>query len=197
MHPDDKELLEKILSKEAQAWESFVVQFMPVIQKAIQQVLANSAQGDVVDESNELITDVFLCLLENDFRRLRQFRGESRLSTWLYTVSENRTKDFLKKQKALIDIISIDDDRDQALQVPDKKLSVPENLEHIEVMRSFYKKLLEVLSDQEKVFLELHYFQEKTLQDVAGEMKISINNLYVIKHRVKKKADEVLAASGK
>jgi RNA polymerase sigma-70 factor (ECF subfamily) len=147
----------------------------------------------MVEEIGGLTNDIFLSLIENDYSRLRQFRGDSRLSTWLFTVSENKAKDFLKKQKVLIDIISLEENDDQELQIPDNRPSVVEQLEKFEIVRAIFTKLQERLSDQEKKFIKLHYFQDQPLSSVADEMDISMNNIYVIKHRVKKKAAEMLS----
>jgi len=193
MYPTDKDLIEKILNRNDEAWEFFIVQYTPFIQKAINQVLSYNQIGYIVEEIGELVNDIFLSLLENDYKRLRQFRGESKLSTWLFTVSENKTKDFLRKQKALIEIISFEENDDQKPQIPDKRPTAVEQLESIEVVKSVFKELQDRLTDQEKNFMQLHYFQDKALPAVADEMNISINNVYVIKHRVKKKGGKILS----
>ena len=192
MQQADRELIEKILSNDTQAWEFFVVQYTSVIEKAITQTLGYNSQGYVIEEIGEITNDIFLSLLENDYRRLRQFRGDSKLSTWLFRVSENRTKDLLKKQKVLLDIISLEEKDTKELQIPDNRPSIADQLERLEVVRALFTELQDRLSNQEKSFLQLHYFQEKPLSAVAAEMHISIDNIYVIKHRVKNKGGEIL-----
>jgi RNA polymerase sigma-70 factor (ECF subfamily) len=85
----DRDLLERCLQRKPRAWEDFVDRFMGL---AV-HVVVHSAQARSLrltpEDRDDLVSEVFLNLLKNDFAILRHFRGQSSLATYL-TVAARR-----------------------------------------------------------------------------------------------------------
>ena len=87
LHDIDRDLLARCLSGIDGAWESFVDRYLPLITHVV-SATAQSRLGGLPDEvRDDLIAEIFLELVENDFATLRRFRGQSSLGTYLVVVS--------------------------------------------------------------------------------------------------------------
>ncbi len=83
----DRDLLARCLVGMDGAWESFVDRYLPLISHVVSSS-ARSRLGGVPDEvRDDLIAEIFLELVDNDFAVLRRFRGQSSLGTYLVVVS--------------------------------------------------------------------------------------------------------------
>lgn len=81
----ERALVERCARGEAEAREMFAATYLPVIRKAVRQVLGAAPPAAVDAES--VVQQVFLNLLQDGARKLRTFDGRSRLSTWLTVVA--------------------------------------------------------------------------------------------------------------
>jgi len=82
---DERVLVERCVRGEAGARETFAASYIPVIRKAVRQVLG-PGQSATVDVEN-VVQQVFLDLLRDGARKLETFDGRSRLTTWLTVVA--------------------------------------------------------------------------------------------------------------
>jgi RNA polymerase sigma-70 factor (ECF subfamily) len=83
----DRNLLECCLNHKPRAWEGFVDRFMGlVIHVANHTAQARSVRLSPEDRE-DLISEVFLEVLRNDYGVLRNFRGHSSLATYLAVVA--------------------------------------------------------------------------------------------------------------
>jgi RNA polymerase sigma-70 factor (ECF subfamily) len=83
----DRNLLQRCLANEPGAWRDFVDRFISLFVHVIHHT-ANArsvplSQADIDD----LCAEIFLVLLGDDYRVLRQFRGNSSLATYLTVVA--------------------------------------------------------------------------------------------------------------
>jgi len=57
------------------------------------------------DDALDITQDTFI----KAFRGIKRFRGDSKISTWLYTIASNLSKDHLRKH-GRIDVVSLEED---------------------------------------------------------------------------------------
>src|SRR6516225_7148823 len=80
--------------------------FAPLVQRYQNYVFTLALRfTDNREDAEEISQDVFV----KAYRSLADFRGESKFSTWLYTIVRTSCITFLRKKK--LDITSIDDER--------------------------------------------------------------------------------------
>ncbi len=83
----DRTLLDHCLDKRPFAWESFVDRFLMLIVFVVKHTAESRRINLVEHDEFDLVSDVFLTLLQDDFAILRRFRGQSSLATYLTVVA--------------------------------------------------------------------------------------------------------------
>lgn len=90
------------------------------------------------DDAKDLVQETFL----SAYRGLKDFRGDSSVSTWLYAIAAHACQRMRRKRKGepehklSLDALIPTSDGDLLLQVPGDDLSPEERLEHKELRRS-------------------------------------------------------------
>jgi len=182
----DQELLSRCLSKEdASGWEQFVHTYSKLIWSSIHKTFRSYSFPYDPEDVEDVYSTVFLSLVENDFRKLRQFQGRNActLSTWLAVVAVNRTIDFLRRQKRRSRVLSLDDDTLFLEPIGDGRL----NAEELLIEQQSASALAEAaagLSEPEKQMLELIVSDQKGPEAAAAALGISMEALYTRKHRL-------------
>ena len=82
------------------------------------------------DDAEDISQEVFISVYKN----LKKFKGESSIYTWIYRIAINKTYDFLKKNKTMLEIneeilsleYNVDMDRNMILAEKLKKISMQE-----------------------------------------------------------------------
>ena len=98
----DRELLDRCLAQQPGAWKSFIDRFMGLVIHVVHQVARTRSMRPSEADRDDLVAEVFLTFVANDFAVLRHFRGQSSLATYL-TVADEGDFDFsnLGAKKAL------------------------------------------------------------------------------------------------
>jgi len=95
----DRNLLSRCLAQKPRAWEDFVDRFIGLVV----HVVNHSAQARSIrltpQDREDLVADVFLELVKDDYAILRHFRGESSLATYLTVISRRVVVAQLLKRK--------------------------------------------------------------------------------------------------
>ena len=83
----DRNLLERCLAREPRSWENFVDRFLGLVLHVVNHTA--HARGIRLGESDreDLVSSVFLAVVQDDFAVLKNFRGKSSLATYLTVVS--------------------------------------------------------------------------------------------------------------
>lgn len=122
------------------------------------------------------------------YRNLHKFRGESSISSWIYRITANTAKDFLRKKK-IMDIITI--------------RSMFENKEEQESVEATYikfekkeKVLQSVLSLPIKYreILVLYYFHEQKIDEIAHTLHFNSNTVRTRLSRGREKLKQKLTS---
>lgn len=86
-------------------WSEFVRRFNPLLTRSITVAWRKSGQGDwpSADVAADLLQDAYAAIVRNDFRLLRDFRGESdaEAEAYLAHTAINQTISFLRARHAL------------------------------------------------------------------------------------------------
>jgi RNA polymerase sigma-70 factor, ECF subfamily len=108
-------------------------------------------------------------------RAIGSYRGETKLSTWLYRLVVNLGIDRMRRRGA--PPIRLDDegvDVDVASDDPiDDVAAVAERAEQAQIVRAAVSKL----PDAQRLALTLHYFEDQRYEDIAEVMGVPINTV--------------------
>lgn len=83
----DRQLLERCLTGKPQAWQDFVDRFMGLVVHVVNHTADARSIPVRYADTEDLVSDVFLAIIANDYRVLRSFRGQSSLATYLTVVA--------------------------------------------------------------------------------------------------------------
>ena len=132
------------------------------------------------DDANDLLQNTFIKAWTN----LDYFRGDAKLSTWLYHIAFNECLNFLNKQRAE-NQLSIDD-ADAALI---NKLESDPYFNGDETQRLFQKAILQ-LPEKQRIIFNLKYFQEMKYEDMSEILGTSVGALKASYHHAVKKIED-------
>lgn len=134
------------------------------------------------DDANDLVQETFIKV----WKKLDQFRGESKLYTWIYRIATNETLSFLnKKQKKLL------------LPISDYTNQLAKNLEDDnyftgdEIQQKLQKAILSLPAKQRLVF-NMKYFDEMKYEEMSEVLGTSVGALKASYHIAVKKIEHFL-----
>ncbi|MEM9001735.1 MAG: sigma-70 family RNA polymerase sigma factor [Bacteroidota bacterium] len=123
------------------------------------------------DEADEVAQDTFVKV----YRNLKLFKGDSKLSTWIYRIAYNTCLDRLKKNKKEQYSTPIDEIRGAEVAVIGNALDALVKEER----QVLIKKSIEKLTPSDAALLTLFYFEEKSLQELEPILKLGANAIKV------------------
>ena len=161
--------IEKVKNGDVEAFRFIIRQYQNMAYSVAMSVVKNEFLArDVVQEA-------FL----NVFQNIKQFRGDSKFSTWLYRIVINKAFRVAEKEgKHTFD--SIDDVSEETEENSMDKLTDDE--------RKFYiNEVLIRMPANESLALRLFYLQEMAMSEVQEITGWSTSNIKVILHRARKR----------
>lgn len=167
------------------AWDAFVQQFSSLVYSTIYKTLTLHYSDCREQQVEDLYQEFFISILQNNCRKLRQFRGDRgcTLASWLRVVAARLTIDYLRRQRPadaeVTDAIASDQpDAPSALAAREEEQSLTAALES--------------LSARDRLIIELTYRRSLGAEEIAAILKTSVGAFYTQKSRVLDKLREVL-----
>ena len=189
MTEKEKALIDGCLRSEKTAWDSFVRQYSNLVYYTIKKTLVRHHTDPHSDVIEELYQEFFVSLLQNEFKKLRQFRGVHgcTLASWLRIVTTRSTIDFVRKRALPSGEIASAMSRDS----PDPaEPLINEEQERLLIQA------IQSLSARDRILLDLCYRQALGSEQIAFLLNTSVNAVYAQKSRVLERIREVLRRSG-
>ena len=163
-------LIDQLIARDEQATQQF---FFEDCRPLFMSIMHNVFQEKV--DYDEMISELYLHLMEHDARRLRQFEGRSSIYQWIKTVA---IRFFLEKRDEMIEKDSEEHLLEQAATSEviesEPNWSAKMDVEH----------LFALMPNKRYVYvIRRLVLDEASPQTVADELGISTDNLYNIKKR--------------
>ncbi len=136
------------------------------------------------EEAEEVAQDTFIKI----FKSLDKFKGDSKLSTWIYRVAYNTCLDNIKKNKKHQNDVAIDEYTFNQLDTIDNAL---DNIIK-EEKRILIKKCIAKLPEDSSALLTLFYFEELSLDEISKIVNGEANTVKVKLFRARKKLAVIL-----
>lgn len=137
------------------------------------------------DDANDILQEVFIKIWLN----IDNFRGDSKLTTWLYRIAINESITFINKKKAQKNI-SIDDDNSFLINT----LEGDEYFDGDEAQKLLQKAILTLPEKQGLVF-RMKYFDEMKYEEISDILGTSVGALKASYHHAVKKIEKFLSSS--
>jgi RNA polymerase sigma-70 factor (ECF subfamily) len=165
----DEQLAEKYVSGDPNAMTAIYERYVDKIYRLAYSKLGNNP------DAQDVTSTVFLKLCTF----LQSFRGESKLSTWIFAVTANAAIDLIrhrKPQDSLDREIEGKDGESMGLQVATPNPG-PEQLAEKEDFRRFMFSIVQKLPDMQKQILELRFLVGMSYQEISEELGIEMGTV--------------------
>lgn len=185
---DDSQILQGIQNGDETAFRELVENYQDMVINVCNRFV--HSREDAMDISQEVFIKAY--------RSVDQFRGQARLSTWLYRIAVNKSLNFLrdKKRKNIFNSLDLLFDRQKdnpADQMKDNDADVTEKMEKNEKMDILYQ-ALDSLPKKQRVAVTLNKLEELSYKEVAEIMDVSVSETGVLINRGKKALQKKMAA---
>jgi RNA polymerase sigma factor (sigma-70 family) len=173
----DNEIVALVRKGDQQAFGGLVARYQNYVFTIILRYLT------LREDAEELAQDVFV----KAYRGLADFRGESKFSTWLYTITTTSAISFLRKNK--LQTVPLDDDRavtQDNLPHNGAKANQAEQQSTSAIVNS----TIRLLSPDDAQVITLFYKAEQSLEEIAQILGIETNTVKVRLHRARQRLKE-------
>lgn len=150
---NDAELVQQVLSGNGNAFRYLVVSHQRLVLHIVGRIVKQPE--DVEDICQEVFIKVY--------RKIKKFRGESRLSTWIATIAYNTSISHVRGKKQKAELLAGDDDRSD-LKL-DYEYRIENSLEKEEA-KAILLQLIEKLPVQYRTVLTLFHLEEFSYKEV-------------------------------
>ena len=165
-----------------------------ILVETYQRMVVNTCLGIVHNQADaeDLAQDVFLEI----FRTAESFRGDSKISTWLYRIATNRSLNLIRNNKRKRFFQSIEETftggRNRTREISENRGDKPDQ-NIIDQQRSdLLHRAIDRLPEKQRIAFTLNKYEELPYQQIAEIMEISLASVESLIHRAKKNLQEQL-----
>ncbi len=174
---NDSEIISRVLRGESQLYAELVNRYQNFV---FTITLSYAKQRE---DAEEIAQDVFV----KAYRSLADFRGDSKFSTWLYTIVNTTCITFLRKKK--LEVHSLDNEK--VFEVADRVDSgLRANLVEQKSKIQMVNKAIQLLSVDDAKLITLFYKGEQSLDEIGKILGIDPNTVKVKLHRARTRLKE-------
>jgi len=185
----EREIIQRVLGGDRNAFEGLVLENQKNVYNLSLKMTRN--EEDALDISQEAFVKAF--------RQLKNFRGDSRFSVWMYRLTYNLCIDFLRKKKPEAGTVSLDFEDGSGevapLEIPDLR-DLPED----SVIRSEMRKnITEGINDLPLKHREMIVMREITgmsYEEIAKTLRMNVGTVKSRLARARLKLIEILKEKG-
>ncbi len=164
----DRLLIASCVDGSPGAWEEFVDSYLPLITHVVNKCLASRGWQTNSSLRDDLVAEVLLNIVDNQFAALRRFRGQSSLGTYLVVLSRRVAVRALAKQVGAAPVRGPEVAVDQA-DPSGADLSI-EDVEEVETM-------LDKLPNEQATVVRLYHLEHKSYTDISSSTGIPENSI--------------------
>lgn len=182
----DIELIRRCINdNDIDAWEEFVRKFSRLVWTSIRKTYYNYSFQHSQEDIEDMYSSLFLSLMENDFKKLRQFKSKNAcsVSTWLAIITVRSTIDFLRKDKSHLSVDSGEKDQDLWDIVPDHSQRADRKIETFQNEREF-ERSVQTLSPKDRMIYDMLYRKGFSAEETAEMLGMTVASIYTRKHRI-------------
>ena len=173
----DNEIISRVLRGEQNAYAELVNRYQAYVFTLVLRMIKSR------EDAEEVAQDVFV----KAYRSLADFRGDSKFSTWLYTIVNTTCITFLRKKK--LDVHSLDNER--VFEVVDNKDSgFRANLVEQKSRVNMVNEAIAMLSPDDAEVITLFYKAEQNLEEISKILRLETNTVKVRLHRARTRLKE-------
>ena len=173
----DTEVIRRVLRGEQALFSVLVERYQQYVFTLVYRFTDNR------EDAEEISQDVFVKV----YRSLADFRGDSKFSTWLYTVVRTSCITFLRKKR--LDTTSLDNER-TFVQLENQESGFKANTIEQKSRHAMVNEAIRLLSPDDSQIITLFYKGEQSLEEIGRIMGLEPNTVKVKLHRARNRLRE-------
>jgi RNA polymerase sigma-70 factor (ECF subfamily) len=181
----ENDFLEQLKSGDSIAFKSLVKQFQNKVYSTTLSILQNTE--DAEDLTQEVFVEVF--------QSIHKFKGDSKLSTWIYRIAVTKSLEFLRKKKAkkrfaIVRNLLGEEEPEPIVQLSDfyHPGIVLENKERAIILFA----AIGNLPENQKTAFVLHKLEDLSYEEIAKVMQVTLGSVESLMFRAKKNLRKLL-----
>ena len=179
IEPSDAELIVRVAGQDQTAIEVLFGRYQVRMYRFILRKVRSEAVAEEI--TNEVFMEVW--------RNAARFEGRSSLSSWMFGIAHNRAVSSLRKRREA----ELDDDYASKIADDDDD---PEVVSQKADKGALLRACMDRLSDDHKTIIDLVYYHEKSIAEVADVVGIPQNTVKTRMFYARKKLSEFLQEAG-
>ncbi len=183
---DETQLIKGIQQGDRKAFQILVENYQRMVVNTCLGIVHNKADAE------DLAQDVFLEI----FRNAENFRGEAKISTWLYRIATNRSLNFIRNNKRKRFFQSIEETfiggRNRTNEISETPTDQPDRNITDQQRADMLYRAIDKLPEKQRTAFTLNKYEELPYQQIAEIMDISLASVESLIHRAKKNLQEQL-----
>lgn len=173
----DTEISSRVLKGEQQVFAQLVERYQNYVFTLVLRMIESR------EDAEEVSQDIFV----KAYRSLADFRGDSKFSTWLYTIVRTSCITFLRKKK--LGTVSMDNEK-TFIQVENQESGFKANLVEQKSRHAMVNKAIQMLSPDDAQIITLFYKGEQSLDEMGIVLGLEPNTVKVKLHRARHRLKE-------
>ncbi|MEL6812265.1 MAG: RNA polymerase sigma factor [Bacteroidota bacterium] len=169
----DQHLIDQTLHGDTHAFSTLVEKYQGYVFTIVLRMVK------VREEAEEVAQDTFI----KAFESLESFRGESKFSSWLYSIAYRKALDRIRKNKRQQTSELLEEITEGDAAMVENALQQLEKKERKDQIQRCIMELPEV----EAALITLYYFEEQSVKEIASVTQLSEENIKVKLYRSRKK----------
>jgi RNA polymerase sigma-70 factor, ECF subfamily len=183
---DEAQLIKGIQQGDRKSFQLLVETYQRMVVNTCLGIVHNKADAE------DLAQDVFLEI----FRTAENFRGDAKISTWLYRIATNRSLNLIRNNKRKRFFQSIEETfisgRNRASEISENRGDQPDQNITDQQRSDFLHRAIDQLPEKQRTAFTLNKYEELPYQQIAEIMEISLASVESLIHRAKKNLQEQL-----
>lgn len=173
---DDAALLAGLQAHEAQACELLVANYADMVYRICYRILQDP------QEAEDAMQETFISV----YRRVDNFRGDAKLSSWLYRIATNKALTILRsRQRKQGKNVSLETDEEEPLPLIDQMAPIPEEVLLRQETAALIQEGLQAMSPKLKAALVLYELEGLSIRETAEILEISESATKLRVHRAR------------
>jgi RNA polymerase sigma-70 factor (ECF subfamily) len=178
---EEQEFINQLLSPKTQnqAFQQLILDYQRPLYNHIRNIVLNH------DDTDDVLQNTFIKVFQN----LKNFKGESKLFSWMYRIATNEALTFLK-QKSKISGISSETLQNKTLDNLEADVFFDGNDIQIKL-----QKAIALLPEKQQLIFKMKYFEELKYEEISEILGTSVGGLKASYHIAVKKIEAFVSTN--
>lgn len=186
--PVDRDLLQRCLAKQPGSWNDFVDRFLSLIYHVVQYTAHLRSARLNPEDVEDIAAEVLLQIVADDYKVLRQFKGNASLATYLTVIARRICVHELNRRQTVK--AAIRSGEAAAAEPADESPAAQKSVESLEEV----ERLLRKLKGTDREVVRLFYLEGRTYEEISTETNVPVNTIGAMLSRARKKLREYATA---